>query len=229
MVRKRVLVLGCGLALVLVGCGIVVSRDLSAVPPGQVGFDDMCGLQGYFDALEIKTSPAPRVVSALDLEGITSAGKPMRGGRERFAFENDFQLRQLKRVLSENWRRLPDQLANAHEIEIEAKWAEKAGTKRVITEGDSEIAVGNMSWDLPYHPCLSELLYGEPLYRQRRAIWGLPLPMAQAPASDAGAPTASPDGAAPVPGPAAGAAPTAGAAPVSAPATGVEPAAGVAH
>ena len=37
--------------------------------PGQVGFDDMCGLQEYFDALEIETSPPPRVVSALDLEG----------------------------------------------------------------------------------------------------------------------------------------------------------------
>jgi hypothetical protein len=195
--------LGGGLSLVLVGCGILVSRDLSAVPPGQVGFDDMCGLQAYFDALEIKTSPAPRVVSALDLEGGSSGGKPVRGGRERFAFENDFQLRQLKRVLTENWRRLPDQLANASEIEIEVRWAEKADTKRVVTDGESEIAVGSASWGLPYHPCLSELLYGEPLYRQRRAIWGLPLPTAIT--SDAGAPSASPDGATPVPAPAAGA------------------------
>ena len=136
-------------------------------------------------------------MSALDLEGTSSTGKPMRGGRERFAFENDFQLRQLKRVLNENWRRLPDQLTNASEIEIEVKWAEKAGTKRVITDGDSEIAVGNMSWALPYHPCLSELIYGEPLYRQRRAIWGLPLPTPKPPASDAGAPTAAADGATP--------------------------------
>jgi hypothetical protein len=197
MASKRLLVLGCGLSLVMAGCGILVSRDLSAVPPGQVGFDDMCGLQPYFDALEIKTSPAPRVVSALDLEGASSTGKVVRGGRERFAFENDFQLRQLKKVLSENWKRLPDQLTNASEIEIEVKWAEKAGTKRVVTDGDSEIAVGRMSWDLPYHPCLSELLYGEPLYRQRRAIWGLPLPKAPA-GPDAGAPNASTDGAAPV-------------------------------
>jgi hypothetical protein len=208
MACKRLLVLGCGLALAMAGCGIAVSRDLSAVPPGQVGFDDMCGLQPYFDALEIKTSPAPRVVSALDLEGTSSTGKAMRGGRERFAFENDFQLRQLKKVLSENWRRLPDQLTNASEIEIEVKWAEKAGTKRVITEGDSEIAVGNLSWSLPYHPCLSELLYGEPLYRQRRAIWGLPLPTPKAPPADAGAPTAAADGATPPPAPAAVPAPT---------------------
>lgn len=178
--------------LAAVGCGIAIRRDLSAVPPGQVGFDDMCGLQAYFDAIEIKTSPAPRVVSALDLEGASSGGKTLRGGKERFAFENDFQLKQVKRVLEENWRRLPEQIAKATEIEIEVKWAEKAGTKRVITEEESELAVGTGSWSLPYHPCISELLYGEPLYRQRRQMWGLPLPVVATPVSDAGPPSAPP-------------------------------------
>src|SRR5262249_12733619 len=32
-------------------CGIGIKRDLSAIPQGQVGFDDMCGLQDYFDGL----------------------------------------------------------------------------------------------------------------------------------------------------------------------------------
>ena len=63
----------------VVACSIAVRRDLSAVPPGQVGFDDICGLQDYFDALEIKSSPAPRVVTALDIEG-GEKGK-VRGGR----------------------------------------------------------------------------------------------------------------------------------------------------
>jgi hypothetical protein len=160
-----------------IGCSIAIRRDLSAVPPGQVGFDDMCGLQEYFDALEIHTSPPPRVVSALDLERpATDGGRPARGGRERFAFENDFQLKHLRRVLQENWRRLPEELDGAKSIEIEVKWSEKAGAKRVITDEDAEIAAGSQSWSLPYHVCLSELLYGEPLYRQRRVMWGLPLP-----------------------------------------------------
>jgi hypothetical protein len=135
----------------------------------------MCGLQEYFDALEIKTVPPPRVVSALDLEG-ESGGKVVHGGKERYAFENDFQLKHLRRVLNENWRRLPDPIENATAIEIEVRWSEKAGTKRVVTDQPSELAVGNQSWPLPYHPCLSELLYGAPLYRQRREMWGLPLP-----------------------------------------------------
>ena len=71
--------LAAGVAGLSVACSIAIQRDLSTVPPGQVGFDDMCGLQEYFDALEIKTSPPPRVVSALDLEG-ESGGKQIRGG-----------------------------------------------------------------------------------------------------------------------------------------------------
>jgi hypothetical protein len=176
-----------GLVILSVGCSIAIRRDLSAVPPGQVGFDDMCGLQEYFDALEIKTSPPPRVVSALDLEGGGKDGRPIRGGKERFAFEGDFLLKHLRRVLEENWRRLPESVASANKIEIEVKWSEKAGTKRVITNEEAEMEVGGETVALPYHVCLSELLYGEPLYRQRRIMWKLPLP-------GGGQPTAAGDG-----------------------------------
>ena len=176
MSRKSLfLLVGTGLLLVGVGCGIAVQRDLSAIPPGQVGFDDMCGLQEYFDALEIKTTPPPRIVSALDMEG-QSGSKVTHGGQERFAFESDFLLKHLRRVLNENWRRLPEPIATATDIEIDVHWSEKAGAKRVVTDQPSELIVGSQSWSLPYQPCLSELLYGAPLYRQRREMWGLPLP-----------------------------------------------------
>ena len=176
MSRKRLfLLVGAGLLLVGVGCGIAVQRDLSAIPPGQVGFDDMCGLQEYFDALEIKSTAPPRLVSALDMEG-ESGGRIVHGGKERFAFDSEFLLKHLRRVLNENWRRLPEPVATATDIEIEARWSEKAGAKRVVTDQESELIVGSQSWPLPYQPCLSELLYGAPLYRQRREMWGLPLP-----------------------------------------------------
>jgi hypothetical protein len=162
-------VLVVGLVILSVACSIAIRRDLSSVPAGQVGFDDMCGLQEYFDALEIGTSRPPRVVSALDLEG-TSAGKPVRGGKERFAFDNDFQLKHLRRILNENWRRLPDQVGAAKKIEIEVKWSEKAGSKRVITDQDAEMGIGS-----------------ETFYRQRRVMWKLPLPgVAQAASTDGG-------------------------------------------
>jgi len=187
-----------GFVSLSVACSIAVRRDLSAVPAGQVGFDDMCGLQEYFDALEIGTSRPPRVVSALDLEG-TAGGKAVRGGKERFAFENDFQLKHLRRILNENWQRLPDQVATADKIEIEVKWGEKAGSKRVVTTEAAEMGIGATTFELPYHVCLSELLYGESLYRQRRVMWGLPLPgVAKAAVTDGG--VAARDGAVAEPG-----------------------------
>jgi hypothetical protein len=177
------------LALAVAGlataCSIAIQRDLSSVPPGQVGYDDMCGLQEYFDALEIKSSPPPRILNARDLDG-TYQGKHVRGGQERFAFENDFQLKHLRRVLNENWRRLPESVATAETIEIEVQWTEKAGTKRVVTENPAGMIIGGEEFELPYHICLSELLYGEPLYRQRRSMWGLPLPAMPRAAPDGG-------------------------------------------
>jgi hypothetical protein len=68
-------ILGACLAL---ACGIGIRRDLSAIPPGQIGFDDLCGLQEYFDTLEVKAAEPPRLVSSVDLESDTK--KSMRGG-----------------------------------------------------------------------------------------------------------------------------------------------------
>ena len=118
-------------------------------------------------------------MSALDLEG-QKAGKAVRGGQERFAFENDFLLKHLRRVLNENWRRLPEPIAAASQIEIEVKLVREGGHQaRRHRPGPAEMFIGRQSWDLPYHACLSELLYGEPLYRQRRRSGDLPLPGSQ--------------------------------------------------
>jgi len=170
-----------------VGCsGLAIKRDLSKTPAGQVGFDDMCDLQGYFDSLEMRTSPPPRVVRGVDLEKVDGS-KPIRGGRERFVFEGDFLLKALRRVLRENWRSVPEEVDSATQVELEVIWSEKADSKRVVTNEAAQIAVGNETWTLPYHVCLSELLYGEQLYRQRRVMWSLPGPR------DASAPTPAPN------------------------------------
>jgi hypothetical protein len=163
-------------ALAAIACGIAIKRDLSTIPQGQIGFDDMCGLQEYFDALEARGGTPPAVVSSLDLEG-GDEHKSVRGGKVRLAFETDFQLKHLRRILNENWRRLPDELATASKVEVEVRWAEKAGVRRVLTDQDSELFIDHESFALPYHVCISEFLFGEPLYRQRRIIWGLPIPV----------------------------------------------------
>ncbi|HET6283470.1 MAG TPA: hypothetical protein VFH73_21105 [Polyangia bacterium] len=184
--RANTVTLGTAIAAcVAMACGIGIRRDLSSIPPGQIGFDDMCGLQEYFDTLEVKAAEPPRLVSSVDLE--SDAKKSLRGGKALYAFETEFQLKHLRRILDNNWKRLPEEIAKAKRIDLEVYWGEKAGVKRVVTETDFELLIDKQSNMLPYQVCISELIYGEPLYRQRRVMWGLPLPKPPAPAQ-AGAP-----------------------------------------
>jgi hypothetical protein len=162
-------------SLAAVACGIAIRRDLSTIPQGQIGFDDMCGLQEYFDGLEAKVTKEPAVASSIDLEG-GDGRKTVRGGKARFIFEGSYILKHAKRVLRENWRRLPEEFESAEKFEIEVRWAEKAGVRRVVTDQPAELFIGRESYELPYHVCISELIYGAPLYRQRRIMWGLPDP-----------------------------------------------------
>jgi hypothetical protein len=179
------------------GCSPLIKRDLSTIPQGQIGFDDMCGLQDYFDGLEAQVSKEPVIVSSLDLEGGDGV-KTLRGGRARLLFEGTFLLKHGKRVLNENWSRLPEKLGEADKFEVEVRWAERAGVRRVVTDEAAELTVAGETVDLPYHVCLSEWLYGAPLYKQRRMMWGLPDPTTGKPSASADATTSPP--AAPIDG-----------------------------
>jgi len=189
--RLASLVIGGG--LVIGACGPGVKRDLSGVPVGQVGFDDLCGLQSYYDALAIKEATPPAVIDAADIERI-SVGSTALGGRARFAFETDFQLTTVKRVLEENWKGLPPGLSAAKRIELNVTWSARAGLRRVANNSSPELVVDGATVPIPYHVCLSELLFGEKIYERRREMLGLaPLPTGHALAvePDAGAPAAS--------------------------------------
>lgn len=173
--RRRLLFTVClaGTALAA-ACGIGIRRDYSTIPPGQVGFDDLCGLQDYFDTLEAKLASPPALVSAVDTENQANARQ--QGGKNRFSFDTEFQLKQLHRTLDDNWKNLPESMAKADRIDIEVHWSAKAGVQRVVTDSDAELIVGRESFALPYQVCLSELLFGAPLYRQRRLLAGRMLP-----------------------------------------------------
>jgi hypothetical protein len=221
------------------GCGVTVKRDLTAVKPAEVVFDDMCGLQEYFDALKDATLSPPEETFARDI--MKDDGEKPMGGRKRFRFANEFQLHYLRKVLSDNWDKIPGEVDKASRVEIEVAWADKAGVARVVTTEEAILAVGPKSWTLPYHVCLSDLLFGESLYDTRRAMLMLPPPsksqfssarpesygrMAPLPAPAPPAPPAAPAAAVAVPAPApAPAAPAAAAPPAPGPAAAPAPAA----
>jgi hypothetical protein len=176
---SRVLFLtGVVSSLAAVACSIGVKRDMSSIPAGQVGFDDMCGLQEYFDSLEAGVAREPGIASSLDLEG-GDGQKTVRGGKMRLVYDNDFLLKHVRRVLNDNWTRLPEELPTAKKVELEGRWAERAGIKRLVTDQDAVLYVDGHESYLPYQVCLSEFMFGAPLYKQRQVLMGLPDPSTQ--------------------------------------------------
>ena len=154
----------------------------------------MCQVQDYFDTLEMKKAAPPKVISSAQIEG-----EKVRGGRSRFAFETDFQLSAAKRLLGENWRRLPERLSAAKRIDLEVQWSDRGALRRVVTNEDAKLYLDDEKEEfaLPYHVCLSEFLFGAPLYHQRRDALGLaPLPLPSSMIvkgnADAGAPGVGP-------------------------------------
>ena len=154
---------------------MTVKRDLSESSPSEVVFDDMCGLQEYFDALKDSTLAPPGEVFANDIQADDKA-RPS-GGRKRFKFETEFQLHYLRQILETNWKSVPIEVAKASRVEMEVSWSEKAGVARVVTDDEAVLSVGPKDWTIPYHVCLSDFLFGESLYDTRRAMLKLPDPM----------------------------------------------------
>jgi hypothetical protein len=167
--------LGLGLLVFPVGCGsLMVKRDFSATKPGVVVYDDMCGLQDYFDGMKDSTIATPREVFAQDLLA-DGTGQAV-GGRARFRYDSEFQLHHMRTMLAANWGNVPEEVRNADAVELEVRWSKRAGVKRVITEEPAVLAVGKKTWELPYQACLSDFVYGEELYNTRRVVLQLPPP-----------------------------------------------------
>ena len=103
-----------------------------------------------------------------------TGAKAQRGGRARFAFATDFQLKKLREVLHQNWKRLPPEVDSAPRIDLGVVWSERAGVRRVVTDRAAELLIERERTYLPYQVCLSELLFGAPLYTRRREVLGLP-------------------------------------------------------
>lgn len=154
------------------GCSIGVLRDLHGTTPSQVVFDDACGVQDYYDTIALRKAAPPTIEVTSEME--SREGKRVRGGHARYAFQTEYQLKMVRKILTENYSRVPEEALSERPVKLEVFWSEKAGVKRVVTDRDAELIAGNGHWSLPPHQCLSELLFGEELYRTRRTLLGLP-------------------------------------------------------
>lgn len=184
-IHRLTWLLAPALALSL-GCGIAVSRQLGKTTLNEAIYDDACGLQDYFDKRAMGAVRAPAVVSTQEME--KSAGKRSSGGKTRFAFTTDGQLDIVRNVLTANYRRLPDDLKSATKIELTVRWSERAENRFVVMTEDAELSLGKEDYALPYHHCLSALIFGDSLYSARRDMLNLPRMPAPAPTPDASPP-----------------------------------------
>jgi hypothetical protein len=173
------------LALCGIGCGIVVARRFGQASMNEIIYDDKCDLQEYFDRIEMGIIHPPAQVQSSELE--RTQGKRASGGISSYAFTSDGQLAALRKMLAANWRRIPEEVKTAERIEVEVRWSERAENRFVVMDQDAELRIGRQGFALPYHHCLSALLFGEALYHMRREMVGLPpLPSFDKSGKDAG-------------------------------------------
>jgi hypothetical protein len=159
-------------AAALVGCALGVRRDLAKNPPNQVIFDDQCHLQDYFDDLARGREGPPVLVRSGEIQ--TSATDKTLGGRSAYLFGENTSLPALRRLLEENWKPFPAVVLTASQVEVEVLWAEKVSTRWVVTDENVTLRAVGKTFVLAPHPCLTALLFGQPLFERRRELLGLP-------------------------------------------------------
>lgn len=156
----------------ITACGIAVSRQWGPATLSEVIYDDRCELQEYFDRMALGAVRAPEVIGTQEME--KTEGKRASGGRTRYRFSTDGQLATLRAVLAHNWRRIPESLADASQVDVKVRWSERAENRFVVMTEAAELIIDQDSYALPYHHCLSALLFGQSLYRSRRVLLNLP-------------------------------------------------------
>jgi hypothetical protein len=176
MHRKRLLAglasVAALLAAALVGCAVGIRRDFGKTPPSEVIFDDKCSLQDYFDDLARGFDKQPALVRSDEIQTVDT-DKTL-GGRSAYQFAEGSSLKPLRRLLAENWKPLPAEVANASQVEVEVRWCEKIGTRWVVNNENVEVHAAGKVFSLVPHPCITSFLFGKPLYERRRELLGLP-------------------------------------------------------
>jgi len=175
-------------AAALVGCAVGVRRDLSTIAPSDVIFDDQCHLQDYFDDLALGREKPPALLRSDEIQKVDN--EKTLGGMSTYRFGENTSLPALRRLLAENWKPVPAEVLKTSEVDLEVRWCEKLGTRWVVNDENVEVRAAGKVVTLSSHPCLTSLLFGQPLFERRRELLGLPslAPPPEAPPPDAGAP-----------------------------------------
>ena len=144
--------------------------------PSDVVFDDLCGLQEYFDALK-DSSPGAALRDLRARHDRRREGGAPWAGASASASRTSSSSTTCASCSRTTGRRSRSRWPRPRAWSWRSAWSEKAGVARVVTNEEALLSVGPKTWALPYHVCLSDLLFGEPLYDSRRAMLNLPDPV----------------------------------------------------
>jgi hypothetical protein len=165
------------LALASTSCGPASRRDLSALPQRQITFDDLCGLQAFFDQRNATAGVRPfRALGEQSTE--TANTEPDEQGRLRrvmvgegtYVISQRSARRRFVQLLGEEYERVPTPLMDRHEREIRVRveWWASGQMRRLRPDREIEVSTSSGTTRLPFNPCVGEFLFGAPVYGMRR-------------------------------------------------------------
>jgi hypothetical protein len=159
-------------------CSPAPRRNLATIPQRQITFDDMCGLQDYFDQRNAAHAPPFRVI---DEQSTTAEGtQPDEHGRMQhiqvgdgtYVITDRDARRRLRRLLRDEYVRLPRLHFGGQEgeVHVRVEWWSSGQMRRLRPDRRIEVATEREVVTLPFDPCVGEFLFGAPVYALRRHV-----------------------------------------------------------
>ncbi len=162
----------------LLGCGPSVRRDLGGVRLTAVTWNDMCGLQDYFDRRVAARTPRLRALHEMSTETSQMERdergtlRPITLGEGTYVLATRADRARFRQLLRDEYSRVPALAMTRHEqtVEVKVTWWQSGGIRHLRAEGSVEVTVDGASHEFPPHPCVGEFLFGEGAYAMRRCF-----------------------------------------------------------
>lgn len=162
----------------LFACGPSVRRDLSTLPQRRITYDDMCHLQDFFDDRESAHGPDFRSpdehVTEAQRDAPSPQGAPRRGivGEGEYIVSDGPARARLRRMILEEYKDVDANhpALNAEVLHVEVGWWSTGPVRRLRPDRPVVLVAGPRRLELPFHPCIGELLFARSLYRMRHEL-----------------------------------------------------------
>ena len=164
--RVRSYALVAALAL-CAACGPSSRRSVRDPAP-QMTFDDLCGLQEYFDERRANTLAAPKPLD----EVMTTNDKGVTMGEGTYRLADALVRKRFARLLREEYSGVDAKIVKAvasseGDVSVRVRWWDTGKIRRLRIDGDVILTTTAGTLELPANMCVSDLLFGDQIYEMR--------------------------------------------------------------